>query len=221
LYQIERCANTFRRQSKFCFDFISIERKKKKKKKTKQAKLSFPVCSFDSFSKKEITFRKILLNTCQEEFEGSLKDKDIKLDDPDEMEVLKSKQRRRKLGNIKLIGELFKHKLLSERIVSQCVESLLNNIKTSDSAAAEYVELNSERLCKLLATTGALMENERPKALDGYFEQIKKFLTDDKRFSSRIRFMFKVSLHYFLSCFVYFLFWLNILVAFGGKLNRT
>ena len=61
-----------------------------------------------------------------------------------EMDYAMAKLRRRFLGNIRFIGELFKIKVLTEKIMKQCVKELL----VPDD------EEKLESLCKLMTTIG-------------------------------------------------------------------
>jgi translation initiation factor 4G len=87
----------------------------------------FPV---EQAREKPTTFRRVLLNTCQEEFEGAdaLREEIKKLTKPEQALERDEKEKRvklRTLGNIKLIGELFKQKMLLEKIVHTCIQELL------------------------------------------------------------------------------------------------
>uniref|UniRef100_A0A3P8SDH7 Eukaryotic translation initiation factor 4 gamma, 1a n=1 Tax=Amphiprion percula TaxID=161767 RepID=A0A3P8SDH7_AMPPE len=140
-------------------------------------------------------FRKLLLNRCQKEFEKDQDDDEIferkqkemeaAKDEEErerlrvELEEAKDKARRRSLGNIKFIGELFKLKMLTEAIMHDCVVKLLKN----------HDEESLECLCRLLSTIGKDLDFEKAKPrMDQYFNQMDKIIKERKT-SSRIRFM--------------------------------
>ncbi|XP_072334636.1 eukaryotic translation initiation factor 4 gamma 3 isoform X19 [Scyliorhinus torazame] len=142
-----------------------------------------------------VNFRKLLLNRCQKEFEKDKADdvvnekrqKEIdataKTEEKsrlqDELEESKDKARRRSIGNIKFIGELFKLKMLTEAIMHDCVVKLLKN----------HDEESLECLCRLLTTIGKDLDFEKAKPrMDQYFNQMEKIVKERKT-SSRIRFM--------------------------------
>lgn len=70
-----------------------------------------------------------------------------------ELEESRDQARRRSLGNIKFIGELFKLKMLTEAIMHDCVVKLLKN----------HDEESLECLCRLLATIGKDLDFEKAK----------------------------------------------------------
>lgn len=61
--------------------------------------------------------------------------------------------RRRSMGNIKFIGELFKLKMLTEAIMHDCVVKLLKN----------HDEESLECLCRLFSTIGKDLDFEKAK----------------------------------------------------------
>ncbi|XP_028319881.1 eukaryotic translation initiation factor 4 gamma 1 isoform X3 [Gouania willdenowi] len=143
----------------------------------------------------EADFRKLLLNRCQKEFEKDKDDDEIfekkqkELDAAsgeeekqrlrEELEEAKDKARRRSLGNIKFIGELFKLKMLTEVIMHDCIVKLLKN----------HDKESLECLCRLLSTIGKDLDFEKAKPrMDQYFHQMGK-IVKEKKTSSRIRFM--------------------------------
>ncbi|XP_030632685.1 eukaryotic translation initiation factor 4 gamma 1-like [Chanos chanos] len=142
-----------------------------------------------------VNFRKLLLNRCQKEFEKDKDDdetfekKQQELDAAsgeeerqrlmEELEEAKDKARRRSLGSIKFIGELFKLKILTEPIMHDCIVKLLKN----------HDEKSLECLCRLLSTIGKDLDFEKAKPrMDQYFNQMEKIIKERKT-SSRIRFM--------------------------------
>lgn len=132
----------------------------------------------------------------------------------EELQDAKDKARRRSLGNIKFIGELFKLKMLTEVIMHDCIVKLLKN----------HDEESLECLCRLLSTIGKDLDFEKAKVqhhihthaykravrsslnlnysegeihrtvfhpqprMDQYFNQMEKIIKERKT-SSRIRFM--------------------------------
>ncbi|TKS81437.1 Eukaryotic translation initiation factor 4 gamma 1 [Collichthys lucidus] len=142
-----------------------------------------------------VNFRKLLLNRCQKEFEKDKDDDEIFEKKQKELEATsvaeekqrlieelqdaKDKARRRSLGNIKFIGELFKLKMLTEVIMHDCIVKLLKN----------HDEESLECLCRLLSTIGKDLDFEKAKPrMDQYFNQMEKIIKERKT-SSRIRFM--------------------------------
>uniref|UniRef100_A0A8C7E6Z7 Eukaryotic translation initiation factor 4 gamma 1 n=1 Tax=Naja naja TaxID=35670 RepID=A0A8C7E6Z7_NAJNA len=142
-----------------------------------------------------VNFRKVLLNRCQKEFEKDKDDDEIfekkqkEMDEAatpeektrlkEELDDARDKARRRSLGNIKFIGELFKLKMLTEAIMHDCVVKLLKN----------HDEESLECLCRLLTTIGKDLDFEKAKPrMDQYFNQMEKIIKE-KKTSSRIRFM--------------------------------
>ncbi|KAK4269854.1 hypothetical protein QN277_022959 [Acacia crassicarpa] len=140
----------------------------------------------------KITFKRLLLNKCQEEFErGEREQEEANKDDEgevkqsdEEREVKRVKARRRMLGNIRLIGELYKKKMLTERIMHECIKKLLGSYQDPD-------EEDIEALCKLMSTIGEMIDHPKAKEhMDAYFERMK-LLSNNMNLSSRVRFMLR------------------------------
>merc|ERR1719412_694039 len=152
-----------------------------------------------------VNFRKLLITRCQKEFEKSYieeleREKFIKNMNEAETEEQKKiikltfeaderKLRRRSLGNIRFIGELYKLQMLTARIMHECVKKLL---KTTDEESLEC-------LCRLLTTVGQVLDQETKQRLSKgpqnglndlsvYFTEMKK-ITQDKKVCSRVRFL--------------------------------
>ncbi|KAI6714245.1 hypothetical protein PZA11_002700 [Diplocarpon coronariae] len=141
-------------------------------------------------------FRKYLLNRCQEEFERGWK-----MDLPDKPEGERGEEKseeavmlsdeyyiaaaakRRGLGLVQFIGELYKLSMLTERIMHECVKKLVDYTGIPDEAEIES-------LTKLLKTIGSNLdstEKGRPM-MDVYFQRIQA-MVDTPELPSRLRFM--------------------------------
>ncbi|XP_044494676.1 eukaryotic translation initiation factor 4G-like isoform X2 [Mangifera indica] len=141
----------------------------------------------------KITFKRLLLNKCQEEFERGEREQEEanKVDkegenkqSDEEREEKRIKARRRMLGNIRLIGELYKKKMLTERIMHECIQKLLGQYESPD-------EEDVEALCKLMSTIGEMIDHPKAREhMDAYFDRMAK-LSSNMKLSSRVRFMLK------------------------------
>ncbi|KAH8154319.1 uncharacterized protein LAJ45_02087 [Morchella importuna] len=136
-------------------------------------------------------FRKYLLNRCQEEFERGWKinlppkpegvsDEAVMLSDE---YYIAAAAKRRGLGLVQFIGELFKLGMLTERIMNECVRKLLDFEGLPEDETVES-------LCKLLKTIGFQLDaSEKSKGMmDMYFTRIGR-MSEDKELNSRMRFM--------------------------------
>lgn len=144
-------------------------------------------------------FRKYLLNRCQEEFERGWT---VNLpENPDKAEgsaeakknaeaallsdeyYIAAAAKRRGLGLVQFIGELYKLGMLTERIMHECVHKLVDYKGVPD-------ETEIESLSKLLRTIGANLDatdKGRPM-MDAYFQRIQT-MADLPDLPSRLRFM--------------------------------
>jgi len=153
---------------------------------------------------KLVDFRALLLRRCQHEFqkdyispeEKSKYAEDLKNAETEEdrlrikndYEQMEAKNRKRSLGNIRFVGEMYLQGLILMRIMHEIIKKLL--IKEVD-------EESMECLCRFLTTCGGKLEkdgNALPKemremaSLDKYFTKIKLIISERKT-SSRVRFM--------------------------------
>ncbi|KAG2043919.1 hypothetical protein BDR03DRAFT_977623 [Suillus americanus] len=152
-------------------------------------------------------FRKYLLNRCQEYFERGWFAKEAtaaaaaaKASDNQATEAVHEKKgtldtgfnfdeyhaaqmaKRQGLNLITFIGELFKVRMLTERIMHECVKKLLGNIENPE-------EENIESLCQLLKTVGQLLDTPKASAhMDVYFNRMKE-LGKSRNISTRMQFM--------------------------------
>ncbi|KAK9816997.1 hypothetical protein WJX72_008042 [[Myrmecia] bisecta] len=140
-----------------------------------------------------LTLRRLLVNKCQEEFEygraamaavnahekgeGELAAHDKLRLQREEAEL---KGRQRMLGNIQFIGQMYKHNMLTERIMHTLIRRLLGE---TDNPKREDVEC----LCKLLSTVGRQLDESKRggkgqarQHMDGYFECIQRLAQSPK-----------------------------------------
>ncbi|RWS04629.1 eukaryotic translation initiation factor 4 gamma 3-like protein [Dinothrombium tinctorium] len=155
-------------------------------------------------AEKQVKFSPLLLTRCQKEFESKMyegidiegKQKIIDETTDEEKKKLllaeldeeKRRARKRSLGNIKLIGELYKLNMLTGNIMMSCVEKLLRDGE----------EESLECLCALLRTIGEKLEedtkkyeqkhNLRTSIMAPYFSTLSDFV-EQKKTSARVRFM--------------------------------
>ncbi|KAL8993552.1 MAG: hypothetical protein Q9169_006260 [Polycauliona sp. 2 TL-2023] len=136
-------------------------------------------------------FRKYLLTRCQTEFEQGWK---VNLPDKPEGEseeaVMLSDEyykaaaaKRRGLGLVRFIGELYKLNMLTERIMHECVKKLVDYEGTPDEAEVES-------LTSLLKTIGANLDSSEKghQLMDIYFHRIT-VMVDTPNLASRLKFM--------------------------------
>ena len=148
-------------------------------------------------------FRRSLLKKCQEEFEKDSKwtDDDAgskesrserrkmldKLSPEEKLKIAeedyeRGKIKRRVLGNIQFIGQLYLEQILSENIVHRCIMSLLKNNNDPE-------EEDIESFCKFMMAIGARLDHADSKNMvDSYFVAIKD-LSTSPALSSRIQFL--------------------------------
>ncbi|CAF1217918.1 unnamed protein product [Rotaria sp. Silwood1] len=165
------------------------------------------------FQKKQVTvpdedgkpviyyFRQILLTRCQKEFETdyrqeieyekrkaeveAITDEKINKEEAEKLEDDLLKVKRRKLGNICFIGELFKLHMLTDTIMYDCIEYLLRD--KTDEESLRYI-------CNLLRIIGKELDakaNEKSTnktILEKHYRELNTIVKEQKT-SARIRFM--------------------------------
>lgn len=139
-------------------------------------------------------FRKYLLNRCQEEFERGWEANLPPMPEGKEATLLSDEYyiaaaaKRKGLGLIQFIGELYKLGMLTVKIMHQCVLRLLNFEGQPDESAVE-------NLSKLLKAVGATMDSTEQghQLVNVYYERVVSILDQHKDMPSRSRFMLMVS----------------------------
>lgn len=159
----------------------------------------------------QVSFRACLAQNCEREFHASVQDENLYDGVDEELRQLRAnratmgdseferkeqdieekriKIKRRMLGNIKFVGELYKRKLLNTETMHYCITKLIG---TADSV---HDEQDLELLLHLLTTLGETLENKSRKSknkqlavqFDQYFERLE-ILRKDTTLPSRIRF---------------------------------
>lgn len=129
-------------------------------------------------------FRKFLLDGALENFRNMQHHAERQAEDeskPDEC-VAAEKARLHSLGVVKFLGELFKLRILTERIMHDCFRLLVADLEN-------IRELDVECLCCLLRAAGPLMDTERARhPMNDCFGRIA-VLVEDPRLSRRVRLM--------------------------------
>lgn len=106
-------------------------------------------------------------------------DKEAELMSDEYYEAQKAK--RRGLGLVRFIGELFKLLMITEKIMHICIQRLLAN-------AQDPEEEEIESLCKLLSTIGKQLDTGKNQSyVDIYFQRMKEM--NIEAMNSRMRFM--------------------------------
>lgn len=136
-----------------------------------------------------ITFKRLLLNRCQIEFENAPKPEQVAAmlaglgqEERDEKEL---KIRTRALSNMTFVGELFNKSMLSSRIILAVLEGLFGSLRNPPT---DPTPENLEMANKLLRGVGKLLDEQAPafveKAIGGC-----RALHLNMALDSRIRFM--------------------------------
>ena len=172
-----------------------------------------------SDSSKNNSFKGSLLNQCQDEFnkhdifedwkkenaayeaqKGTLTDAERKVKE-NKLKFRKIKIKKQMLGNIKFIGQLYKKKLLREKIMRYCIGSLLKLQEDTSVRAKnpEYKEAGENDLYeddhKALRNMSSTIEktidtNQARTFMTVCFTKMAKF-SDGKSLLSRVQFMYK------------------------------
>lgn len=131
------------------------------------------------------SFRRALLNRCQEEFE---RPQNLKNSTLEEQQYTELRYKQRQIGNIKFISELFRRKMLLEKIMHEVIKRLL----LGEARHPDYLPSDEDTavLHKLFHEAGKLLDRpENAAYMARYYDRITKLAESHPR--SRIRFMFQ------------------------------
>ncbi|XP_010418234.2 PREDICTED: eukaryotic translation initiation factor-like [Camelina sativa] len=120
-----------------------------------------------------ITFNRILLNLCQTVFEGAdeLSEEIRKMDSPDHKAEREDKEilsNLRTLGNLRLVGELFKLRMVTQWIVQRIIKKLLGDDKKMCPPKEKL-----EAVSLFLHTVGKVLDRQTN---DECFKRLKNLL---------------------------------------------
>ncbi|XP_049884891.1 eukaryotic translation initiation factor 4 gamma 3-like isoform X2 [Pectinophora gossypiella] len=158
-------------------------------------KLSMLKVPADNAPDQCVNFRALIISKCQNQFVTSKVDDNIlkiekefsECTDPakkKELHALLEEENRRvrmrSVGNVRFIGELYKLKVLTSKIMVYCMNYLIDKLE----------EEKLECLCKLLTTIGEQVEREVKEQLDNIFKKMQDIVErKSNKISSRVRFM--------------------------------
>ncbi|GKY95874.1 hypothetical protein MPSEU_000548000 [Mayamaea pseudoterrestris] len=173
----------------------------------------------ESDANKKNHFKNSLLNKCEEEFskediyadwkkeKAAYEEHKASMTDAERAEkeeAFKFRRMRIKkqmLGNVKFIGQLYKKRLLTKKIMRFCITKLLKIDETkdpttsiityTDNGSVDMDEEDHEALCNIFTTIGSTIDTPtQADFVDVCFAKIKA-LSESKDLSSRSRFMYK------------------------------
>lgn len=147
---------------------------------------------------KPVTFTRVLLNTCQNEFETlpttfePSEEEKIKVP-PEELKLEMKRRKDKTLANMKFIGNLFLRQLLAVKVIGQVVHDLVGIKDGTDNQLPEEHQI--ECVCELLQAIGFTLDGTpHGKLLMNQFSarlvDLRRHTTSDGRqaFSKRIQF---------------------------------
>jgi len=124
------------------------------------------------------TFKKILLNQCQQSFEQHLRPQT----DEKEDEEAATARKNRMLGNLRFVGALLEKGMLASKISMAIVEELL----------ADPTAVSMECLCVFLTSIGPSFDKKEwvhHVQLRAAFQKVQSLVNSDKQLPSRVRFL--------------------------------
>lgn len=141
----------------------------------------------DDPSRRKSRFRDAIVRRTQAEFQETPEETKLASLTGDEYDEALSHICRRKKANIKFVGQLFIHKVLSSTAIFGAINSILRTSTTSPSGAYVPHEIDIEVLCELLETVGKQLDSEDRAKMDMHMQRLE-LLRDSPKYPHRIRF---------------------------------
>lgn len=144
---------------------------------------SFPELAMEAGYTKRNLFKYELLEKCESSFTQAQSDDFIGLGQ-EEIEAKKALNKKKTLGNVRFIGELFKVELITSKVILNCVDELINK--------GSLDEINLEGACILLSTGGNSFERQKLiKETNRIFRSLEEMMKKES-LSSKIKFKIMV-----------------------------
>jgi len=125
-------------------------------------KYQFQTDGYESKQRKDNLFRRALLQLCQNLFEFNPQEENFDNLSPEDAQIKRDKLKKKILGNVRLIGELYKLDMILNKIALRCIEDLIHpKIKDEqefDVTACHFNEEKLEGAITLLMTGGKSFE---------------------------------------------------------------
>lgn len=138
--------------------------------------------NFPTEADKCIGFSTILIKKCEKEFEKgigtSLEMNQSELEDDYQERLYKSKVEY--IGNLILIGELFKQGIIDEHFIFKCIDRLFDK---------EPLAQNLEFICTLISCIGEELDKLNAIKLNAHFARLKMLMQENQIHPARIRYM--------------------------------
>eukprot|EP01025_Chloroclados_australasicus_P007578 TRINITY_DN12476_c0_g2_i1.p1 TRINITY_DN12476_c0_g2~~TRINITY_DN12476_c0_g2_i1.p1 ORF type:complete len:646 (-),score=135.80 TRINITY_DN12476_c0_g2_i1:1473-3410(-) len=140
-------------------------------------------------SDKPVKFQKLLLNTCQDEYEAIEENKKKLAEATEEAdkELKAKKLKQQLLGTMRLIAELYNKGLVTDVIMKVCMKDLLDGAYVKGVVSED----NVEALCEVITLAGKTMDQSKlSKLLNAWLNNMDKMTTYDN-IAPRIKFLIK------------------------------
>eukprot|EP00299_Pterocystis_sp_00344_P006786 c1885_g1_i1.p1 GENE.c1885_g1_i1~~c1885_g1_i1.p1 ORF type:complete len:799 (-),score=146.02 c1885_g1_i1:319-2544(-) len=131
----------------------------------------------DPKTSKPLHFKRLLVEKCQVEFEEKHNIFTELKKTPDTLQGDDLRDLRKHMIGISIfVGELYKEKMLATKIIHRCIASLMEG----------PVDAEIETVCRLLSTTGMMLDADNYDQVSEYFNQLNQM---KPALSSRVRFL--------------------------------